>query len=362
MKSIFAFLLPIVLMSGCNTVGYYGQLAKGQWDILCKREPIAAIVTDPSRPPDLRRRLETARQARNFAVVRLHLPNNRSYRLYSDTGRHYVVWNVFATPEFSLTPLQHCFPIAGCVAYRGYYNQEAAEQQMRHLQKQGYDVWVDGIPSYSTLGWFDDPILNTMLPYGDDWLIGNIFHELAHQKLYVADDTAFNESFASFVEQEGLRLWRQHRGMPPQDLQSQQRQNQFNALMSDTRIQLQKLYARKLPPIPMREEKQAIFKRLQQKYRALRNGEWQGDSRYDRWLQEPLNNARFLPFELYEQQIPAFHALYLGTEGDWPAFYRQVATLSALPYEQRKLYMQLLKTRPQKALSRLRRLSCSRER
>ena len=205
-------LLP--LLNGCSSTGYYSQLLTGQWHVLQAREPVAKVVADPQRDPVLRQHLARSQAARTFASEQLKLPDNQSYRLYADLKRPYVVWNVFATPEFSLDPVTYCFPVAGCVAYRGYYAQGAARGDAALKREQGMDVWVSGVEAYSTLGWFDDPILNSMLHWGDERLATLIFHELAHQRFYVKDDTEFNESFASFVEQEGTRQWRAYQGLP----------------------------------------------------------------------------------------------------------------------------------------------------
>lgn len=223
--------LALLALSGCSTVSYYGQLASGQFALLRAREPAAAVIADPQRDARLRERLAKAEKARQFASERLGLPDNRSYRLYADIGRPYVVWNVFATPELSLQPVTHCFPIAGCVAYRGYYSEAAARAEAARQRALGDDVYVGGVQAYSTLGWFDDPILSSMLRWDDERLATLIFHELAHQKFYLRDDTAFNESFATFVEQEGTRQWREYRGLPPADGREEKRREQFTALV-----------------------------------------------------------------------------------------------------------------------------------
>mgnify|MGYP003583336066 CR=1 FL=1 len=205
---VFVPVLALGLLNGCSSLGYYGQLASGQLQLLGAREPVPEVIANPATDPALRQHLQRSQQARVFASEHLKLPDNRSYRVYADIGRPYVVWNVFATPEFSLDPRTHCFPIAGCVAYRGYYSQSGARGAAALLKLEGQDVYVGGVEAYSTLGWFDDPILNSMLGWGDERLATVIFHELAHQRFYVKDDTAFNESSATFVGQEGTRQWR----------------------------------------------------------------------------------------------------------------------------------------------------------
>ena len=340
-----ALVLSIVL-SGCSSAGYYSQLAGGQWQLLQAREPVSTVITDPQRPAALREQLVKAQAARTFASEHLHLPHNQSYRLYVDLKRPYVVWNVFATPEFSLNPVTHCFPIAGCVAYRGYYSLGAARGEAALQRQQGQDVLVSGVEAYSTLGWFDDPILNSMLTWGDERLATLIFHELAHQRFYVKDDSEFNESFASFVEQEGTRQWRARQGLPPSSANSLQQRDQFTALVLDTRQRLQKLYAQPLPAQEMRQRKAAQFDRMRRDYRQLRDQQWAGNNRFDAWINAPMNNAKLLPFGLYDQWVPAFAALFKHSGGDWQVFYGQVEQLGKLPMAQRKAALQQWATPP----------------
>ncbi|MGL4316024.1 MAG: aminopeptidase [Pseudomonas sp.] len=327
-------LLLGLLLSGCASLDYYAQLGRGQLALLQARESVSQVLADPQRDPVLQRRLALAQQARDFASARLALPDNRSYRLYADLGRPYVVWNVFATPELSLVPLSHCFPIAGCVAYRGFYAQGRARGAAALLREEGLDTYVAGIEAYSTLGWFADPILNTMLRWDDQRLAATLFHELAHQRLYVADDTAFNESFASFVEQQGLREWQASRGLPVQD-GGRQRQ-QFTALVLASRARLEALYISPVSDAQKRAGKAAEFARLRSEYRQRRDREWAGDKRYDAWIEAPLNNARLLPFGLYDQWVAAFAALFRQVDGAWPAFYARAAELGELPQAQRE--------------------------
>lgn len=333
-------------LDGCSSLSYYSQLGSGQWRLLQAREPVTAVIADPTRDPRLRAQLAQAQKARDFASAHLHLPDNRSYRLYADIQRPYVVWNVFATPEFSLSPQTHCFPIAGCVAYRGYYSQGAARGAAALQRQQGMDVYIGGVEAYSTLGWFDDPILSSMLTWGDERLASLIFHELAHQRFYVKDDTEFNESFANFVEQEGSRQWRTAQGLPPLHIDQARQRDQFIQLILDVRGRLQQLYAQPLSAAQMRAGKQAEFARLRADYQQLREQQWAGDKRYDAWIYAPLNNAKLLPFGLYDQWVPAFAALFQQERGDWPAFYRAVEAMGALPARERKAALERL-ARPQ---------------
>ncbi|WP_116895275.1 aminopeptidase [Pseudomonas syringae] len=335
-------LTVVTLLAGCSSVSYYGQLAQGQWQLLQAREPVEKIVADPTRDAGLREHLARAQLARTFASEHLHLPDNKSYRLYADLGRPYVVWNVFATDEFSLEPVTHCFPIAGCVAYRGYYSPGGARGEAALQRQAGKDVYLSGVEAYSTLGWFNDPILSSMMGWGDERLATLIFHELAHQRFYVKDDTEFNESYASFVEQEGTRQWRAARGLPPESVSQSARRDQFTRLVLDTRERLKALYRQPLSAKVMRARKAEAFERMRRDYRALRDEQWAGDKRFDAWINSPMNNAKLLPFGLYDQWVPAFEALFRQVNGDWQAFYHAVEKLGAMPVEARKAALRAL--------------------
>jgi predicted aminopeptidase len=336
-------MLAILLLSGCSSLSYYTQLASGQLALLRAREPVAEIIADPQRDPRLREHLLKSQQARAFASEHLHLPDNKSYRLYADIHRPYVVWNVFATGEFSLEPVTHCFPIAGCVAYRGYYDQGAARGEAALQKLEGKDVYVSGVEAYSTLGWFNDPIISSMMHWGDERLATLIFHELAHQRFYVKDDSEFNESYATFVEEEGTRQWRAARGLPPETASSlARRRDQLTHLALDTRDRLKALYAEPLTPELMRQRKAAEFERLRSEYRQLRDSQWGGDKRFDTWVYAPMNNARLLPIGLYDQWVPSFEALFRQVNGDWPAFFSAVEKIGGLPKDERKAALEQL--------------------
>ena len=338
-----AAVLMTLLLGGCSSLSYYSQLASGQLALLRGREPVSDVIADPTRDPTLRDHLIKSQQARAFASEQLHLPDNKSYRLYADIHRRYVVWNVFATGEFSLDPVTHCFPIAGCVAYRGYYAQGAARGEAALLKREGMDVYVSGVEAYSTLGWFNDPIMSSMMSWGDERLATLIFHELAHQRFYVKDDSEFNESYATFVEQEGTRQWRKARGLPPETGVSETRQrDQLTTLLLATRERLKALYAQPLTPEAMREQKAAEFERLRGNYRHLRDSQWSGDKRFDSWIYAPMNNARLLPIGLYDQWVPAFECVFKQVNGDWPAFFAAVEKLGGLPASARKSALQQL--------------------
>lgn len=333
-----------LLLCGCSSVRYYAQAVRGQGALIVHRRPIKAVLADPATKAELARRLKLALQARRFASQQLGLPDNRSYTGYVQLHRPYLVWNVFAAPRFSIEAVPQCFPIAGCVAYRGYFKHADALRNAATLRAAGDDVWVGGVPAYSTLGWFADPILSSMLRWNDDELDSTIFHELAHQLIYVKGDTAFNESFATFVQNEGLRQWRQWRGLPPQDVDAQAMDRGFTELVLDLRQRLGKLYASGADSAAMATGKQRVIEAFGQRYRQWQQRSWPQDHRYDAWVAGPINNARLLPFGLYDQWTPAFARMFQMTGKSWPAFYAQVRRLAQESKAQRAHDLQHLLT------------------
>ena len=336
-RTLTVLLLPL-LLGGC----YYLHLARGEAGVLMKREPIRKVLADPHADPALKRRLRLALRARAFASDHLDLPRNRSYTTYADIGRPFVMYNVFATPPLSLQPIEHCFPIAGCVAYRGYYSKARAVAAARKLRGKGDDVYIGGVPAYSTLGHFADPVLSSMDRWSDDELVGTIFHELAHQKLYLKGDTTFNESFATFVQREGLRQWHAAEHLAPSDPGAAQRRHRFTELVLATRKHLQAIYASDRSDAAKLKLKQAAFATLRARYRALREGPWREHDDYDAWMAQPLNNATLLPFGLYDTQVPAFAALFAQVHGRWPAFFQAVKAISTLPAARRHARLRAL--------------------
>jgi predicted aminopeptidase len=320
------------MLSGCGSL-YLLQAVRGQAQILVERRPVKEVVADPRTPTTLRDTLAEVSAARDFATQTLGLPDNRSYRLYADIGRPYVVWNVVAAPEFSVRPRVWCFPVAGCVTYRGYFRQQSAQSYADKLAAQGYDTVVGGVPAYSTLGHFDDPILNTMLPYGRDQLAAIIFHELAHQLLYVAGDTAFNEAFASTVAETGLQRWLTLKGRPA-DMETfhrnEARAREYSDLMAQARRDLAQLYASKLAPEPMRAAKQARLATLGDAIRATEK-RFGAPSGYGPWLAKGLNNAQLASIATYENCMPGFRRLLAQQDGDLPRFYAAARELSRQP-------------------------------
>lgn len=327
----------LLVLSSCAQMKYYAHLAGGQREVMSKRESIAGIVGDERRDANLRRRLMTVQDARRYAVDALSLPDNASYTQYTDLGRPYVVWNVLSTTEFSLEPVQNCFLFVGCLAYRGYYDKAQAQEEVRRLRRKGLDADIGGVPAYSTLGWFDDPVLNTMMNWSDATLVGTLFHELAHQQLYIKDDTRFNESFASFVEQEGVKQYLRDRDMDGVEaVQQRRRDRQFVNLVLSARDRLKKLYSQPLATAEMRRRKQAEFERLREEHAKLRDKDWKGSSAYDGWFSRELNNALLLPFGLYDEWVPAFEIVFGESGGDWQTFYDKARSLGELDAPQRE--------------------------
>ena len=327
-------------VGGCASVRYYGHVARGQLQLLRQREPLPRVIVDPRTPPQLARRLALAMQARRFASARLALPDNRSYTSYVALDRPYVAWNVFAAPRYSVDAVPQCFPFAGCVAYRGYFRQALAEQHAARLGGQGLDVWVGPVPAYSTLGWFADPILSSMMRWSDDELAGTIFHELAHQRVYAKGDTMFNESFATFVEREGLRQWRQSRGLAPPDEREQAIEAGFTARVLALRERLRADYARGGDEAALAARAHDDIAAFRRDYAAWRDRSFPGDHRYDAWVAAPINNARLLPFGLYDRWTGAFAALFGQTDRSWALFYRRVRALAQLQPTAREAALQ----------------------
>jgi predicted aminopeptidase len=316
------------VLSACADLRYYAHVTHGESALLLQRRSVQKVIADPATDPKLAARLQLSQQARKFASAQLHLPDNRSYTYYVELHRPYVVWNVFATPRFSVDAVLQCFPIAGCVAYRGWFNEDKAVQSARKLKAQGNDVYVGGVPAYSTLGWFADPILSSMMRWDDDDLVSTIFHELAHQLIYVKGDTAFNESYAMFVQNQGLKEWHRSRGEPEGDDHGQAMDDGFTQLVLDLRDRLKKLYASGASSTDMAAGKAREIEHFREQYAAWRDKNWPGDHRYDGWVASPINNATLLPFGLYDQWLPSFAVLFKQANGQWSDFYARVRALA----------------------------------
>jgi predicted aminopeptidase len=342
-------LIFTVLLAACESLQYYSQAVSGQLYILSHRKPIARLLQDPLTSPALKSKLESITRINAFAASGLQLPVGSSYSTYVDLQRPYVVWNVFAAPEFSLQPLVWCYPVAGCVSYRGYFNEEQAQQFAQTLQDEGQDVFVGGVAAYSTLGWFSDPVLNTIVDRDEHQLAGLIFHELAHQVVFIPGDTEFNESFATTVEREGLQRWLDSMDAAPearaqlttQINEQMLRQEQFVALVQSTVADLNVLYAQPLAETEKRLAKEQRIARLRDDYATLKN-QWQGYSAYDAWFARDINNAQLGTVVTYNKLVPAFTAMLRQANGDFTLFYQNVLQLKQLDSLQRHEQLQAL--------------------
>jgi len=326
-----------LFLAGCTNIAYYAQATKGQMQLMAETRPIPEVIDDPATNPGLRRQLEQVIVIREFASKELALPDNGSYRSYADLGRPFVVWNVFAAPEFSLDLQQWCMIFVGCVNYRGYYDKNAAEGYAGELRKAGADTYVGGVSDYSTLGYFNDPVLNTFLHFGGTEVAQIIFHELAHQLVYTKGDTAFNESFATTVEYEGLRRWLTRTGLPEQlqDFETYQKHNTgFHRLVDAGRDKLRDIYASSLTTDEKRRAKTEVFTEMKRAYSEMKAG-WGGDKRYDLWFSQQLNNATLGSVTLYTKWVPAFQALLEQEDGSLPLFYQRAVALAHLPITER---------------------------
>jgi predicted aminopeptidase len=315
------------LMGGC----YLADSARGQLALMSKRQPIKRVLANPATPPPLRAQLEEVNSIRDFASRELLLPDNGSYRSYADVGRPYVVWNVVAAPEFSVDAKEWCYPIVGCVAYRGYFAESKARAFAAGLRARGFDVSVGGVAAYSTLGHFDDPILNTMVGWSDVEFAAIIFHELTHQLLYVPGDASFNEALATTVEEEGVRRWLLAQGREAdlaEHVREQAHYLQVIDLLRRTRTELNTLYASGVAEDDMRERKKTVFDSLRESFAAL-NRQW-GGAPFESWFKGDLNNAHLASIATYYDCVPGFQRELESVHGDLQAFYRRVHELAAL--------------------------------
>jgi predicted aminopeptidase len=337
-------LAPVLLqISACSSVSYYSQAISGHLSLMHQRQEVEALLDNPQTDPTMAAQLRLSQEILDFAEGQLLLDADGSYRQVVLTGQEAVSWNVVAAGEFSVDAKLWCFPIAGCVPYRGYFKQQQASESARHLQADGYDVYLSPVAAYSTLGWFDDPLLDTMLAYSSSQLAGVLFHELAHQKLYIAGDTNFNESFAQFVESVGVKQWLQQTGQQ-QELRDwlarRQAEPQFTALLDSTRARLISLYESELDVILLREQKQNMFEELKQHYNQLVAEQWEGRSYFAGWMQGEMNNARLALAESYAGGVCAFAELYQQANEELDEFYALAEQQSRLSEEQRQAWLQ----------------------
>lgn len=332
--------------AGCSTLGYYAQSIQGHFSVLEAARPIPEVIADPQSPALLKQRLERAQQIRQYASDELALPDNGSYRRYADLKRPYVVWNVFAAPELSLQLKKWCYPVIGCAGYRGYFDRDDAERAAEKLRASGYEVHVSGVPAYSTLGWFPDPLLNTFIGGTDGQLAGLVFHELAHQVVYVGGDTTFNESFATTVERVGVQRWLKAHGTDASRqayAEFSLRRAQFLELLLKYRARLQETYAGEIGDEAKRERKRQLFAELSREYDELKVA-WGGYAGYDRFFTQKLTNAHLAAVAAYNDLVPSFDALLSQAGGDFPRFYEEVRRIAGLSKGERDGALQRLQT------------------
>jgi len=347
-RLILASASACLTLVACSPVGYYAQVTQGHFALLAAARPVAEWVQDPSTPQTLKERLLRAKEIRRFAAEALALPDNGSYTDYADLKRPAAVWNVFATPELSLELKTWCYPVLGCAGYRGYFDRAGADAMAAELRASGYDTSVTPVAAYSTLGWFDDPLLNTFIYAPDAELARLIFHELAHQVVYVKDDTAFNESFATAVEREGVRRWLDAHGDGRQReawTAYLQRREEFLALLLTHRRRLGEIYASPASIAEKRAAKAAVLVELQQEYRRSRDERWNGFAGYDRFFNQPLSGAHLAAVAAYNDWVPAFQALLTRSGGNLAAFYAEVRQLGAMDKASRAIAMNRLALR-----------------
>lgn len=343
----FFLLLTCLCLGACSTLGYYGRTVTGHLQILQSRQPVRDIIEDERADPALRSTLIHIGELLDFAHDDLALPDNGSYRHYADLNRPYVAWNVFAVPELSMDPKQWCYPLVGCFDYRGYFDRNSAVDYAMRLRQQAWDVYVGGVRAYSTLGWFRDPVLNTMLDQ-DDWEIARlIFHELAHQKIYIKDRVDINEAFAESVARIGLERWLATRAEDTRPIRRALAfEDAFMNLILDYKKRLNGLYNTDRPRTVKIRRKNQILAELHQDYRRLRK-RYGGVDRYDRWMSIDLNNAKLAAIATYRKWVPEFMALYAAAGEDLGRFYSYIEGIRHCPDD--ALRQQIREYRPGKS-------------
>lgn len=341
---VIVIVLLLIGSAGCGTVSYYSHLINGHHALMEAEEDIEAVLADNKYNEAVRARLRRALEIRKFASAQLGLPDNDSYKTFVKLDRQYPVWNVIAAEKFSVRARQWCFLFAGCISYRGYFNEQDAGSKARELKAEGYDVYVSPAAAYSTLGWFDDPLLSSMLYKEDTRLAGIIFHELAHQKVYIDDDSSFNEAFATAVELEGVRRWLGSQGDKQgveRYRQYKQRQREFNDLLQATRDRLKALYKSNKSESVKLEQKSAIIAGMKKEYRKLKK-RWGGYDGYDKWMLRDINNAHLALVATYHELVPAFETLLRQQNNDLTKFYVEVEKTARLTGSERaKLFNRL---------------------
>lgn len=339
--SIYLFLFAF--LTACSGPSYYTQAISGQWKLMHARQDIQSLLDNPATSPELAAHLQAAEQIKAFASNSLYLPANGSYSSYVEVDGEALVWNVVATEEFSLEAKKWCFPVAGCVPYRGFFKQQKAKDSAARLRKKGMDVIVSPAAAYSSLGWFNDPLLSTMAAGSDVRLAAYLFHELAHQRLYIKGDSLFNEGYASFVEEAGIKAWLESSQRQGELLQRQRLQNaneDFHELIGEVRKELADLYRTDQPETRKREQKAAIFRSFSNSYEQLSAEKWNGKRYYAAWFEGPANNARLALYNTYQGSHCAFQGLFDQAEGDLQEFHQLAEQKSLLQKEERENWLQ----------------------
>lgn len=333
----------LLLLQGCSTLAYYSQSVSGHLQLMGRRQPIEQLLQDPHTDPGLKRKLQQVTMIRRFATQQLALPENGSYQSYAALDREAVVWSVVATGPFSVEPRQWCYLFIGCASYRGYFSKARAKSYADRLRQEGLDVAVEAVPAYSTLGWFDDPLPSSVIEWPMPRVASLLFHELAHQQLYIKDDSAFNEAFASLVAEVGTERWLSAHDPAalPDWRQFRQRERRFFGLLLSGRQQLTQLYRKPLPAAEMQQQKARLFDSLRARYQRIKT-EWGGYDGFDGWFERPLNNAHLASIATYQSWVPVFRHLLQQSGDQLPRFYRASEALGRLPAALRQQRMQAL--------------------
>jgi predicted aminopeptidase len=364
---VLLFCFIIAFATGCGSIRYYQQAIAGQYEILTKREPIPEVIAKADTGPVLREKLQLVLDLREFAGRELQLKTDGHYASYADLGRRYVVWNVYAAPEFSVEPKKWWYPVVGRLKYRGFFSEKDAQACGELLARDGYDVYIGGVDAYSTLGWFKDPVLNTFIYQAPHDLAETLFHELAHQRVFAKGDTDFNEAFATAVGEEGVRRWLEAHGDSKMraDYETElQREGQFVELVMKAREELKRIYGEeplhqpRNTPSPgsepivnaRRAEKEEVIVRLRANYEKLQAG-WGGYKGYDDWFKHPINNARLNTIATYHHLVPAFKRLLASDGGDLQKFYADAKAIASLAKEQRHERMTALAALPEEIVT-----------
>lgn len=340
-RDIAISLLLLLLCTSCGEFKYYSQAIRGHVKIMKGRQSIEKLLTLDATSKVSKQQLKEILAIRTFASKVLYLPDNNSYKSFTELKRDYVVWNVFAAAEFSTDLLTWCFPVTGCLPYRGYFDRDAALDYANQLERRGHDVYVGGVSAYSTLGWFADPVLNTMLGHGMTWAARIIFHELAHQKLYIQNDTELNEAFADTVGMIGVKTWLRinHQETEYKSFNEKLlREADFHTLIREFRDEYKILYASDMPDNEKRKGKQELHRDMYRKYQLLKI-KWGGNDEYDAWFREGPNNARLGTITTYRDLVPQLESVYLANDGDIQKFYETVQSLSGCGYDERRKFL-----------------------